>query len=207
MPAAASPRPAPSSASRSGTTSAPGSSSPATQPSPTSRNSSLSVAQQPNPPGLLPLLRKNRSRNRECDQRIRQVPVRSAWDPYFSPPIQGGATQPPGSAPPSCHGGQQIVLGNDAIAVPHQIKQHVEHLWFERDPRAALSQLAPVCIEAVFTKDEFHRASSQVSIARRISQELSCASQRQINRSSKSWGERRGTIPDRLTTGVIDRAG
>src|SRR5713101_10166407 len=56
MPSSASPRPAPSSASRSGTTSAPGSSSPATQPSPTSRNSSLSVAQQPNPPGLLPLL-------------------------------------------------------------------------------------------------------------------------------------------------------
>src|ERR1700688_3661574 len=57
MPSSASPRPAPSSASRSGTTSAPGSSSPATQPSPTSRNSSLSVAQQPNPPGLLLLLR------------------------------------------------------------------------------------------------------------------------------------------------------
>src|SRR5260370_12945281 len=57
MPSSASPRPAPSSASRSGTTSAPGSLSPETQPSPTSRNSSLSVAQQPNPPGLLPLLR------------------------------------------------------------------------------------------------------------------------------------------------------
>src|SRR5437660_553972 len=58
MPSSASPRPAPSSASRSGTTSAPGSLSPETQPSPTSRNSSLSVAQQPNPPGLLPLLPK-----------------------------------------------------------------------------------------------------------------------------------------------------
>ena len=50
---------------------------------------------------------------------------------------------------------QEIVLADDAFAVPNQVDQEVEDLRFERDPLAAPPEFAPINVKHMIGKDKF----------------------------------------------------
>jgi hypothetical protein len=65
------------------------------------------------------------------------------------------------------HRFQQVVLADDAIAVPNQIDQEIKDLRFERDQLGAPPELPPVNIKRVIAKDKYHgRSPKAVRIGR-----------------------------------------
>jgi len=52
--------------------------------------------------------------------------------------------------------GYQVVLADDAIAVPDEINQKIEDLRFDRNQIGAAPQFAPVDVKVMLTKENFH---------------------------------------------------
>jgi len=50
----------------------------------------------------------------------------------------------------------QIVLGHHPIAILHQVDQHVENLWFERDLFRASPELSPFSVQDIVAKNKLH---------------------------------------------------
>ena len=71
---------------------------------------------------------------------------------------QGGLRHDP-AAP---HRGDEIVLGDDAIAVLNEANQQIEHLRLDGDGFGAAMQLAPVGVEQVIGKDKLHAAAPNI---------------------------------------------
>ena len=88
---------------------------------------------------------------------------------------------------------QQIVLGDDAVAIADQVHQQVEHLRFQRDRFAAPPQFAALHVEHMIGKAKLHPSPAAVL------KQQSRASQGTIKRVSKSFS-RRGA---QLSTGSI----
>src|SRR5262249_12821420 len=64
----------------------------------------------------------------------------------------------------------EIVLGDDAVAILHQVDQEVEYLRLDGNALGAAAQLATVGIERVIVKEELHVAP-QIALPSR-SQEI-----------------------------------
>jgi len=64
---------------------------------------------------------------------------------------------------------QEIVLADDAFAVPNQVDQEVEDLRFERDPLAVPPELAPIDVKQVIGKDKFQFQSPGADRVARVS--------------------------------------
>src|SRR5262249_60010375 len=73
--------------------------------------------------------------------------------------------------PPVPHGGEKIVLGNDAVAVADRVLEKVEDLRLERDQRTTTPQLASRRIQ----REIFKRVEQMYYSARRWEQHLNCA--------------------------------
>jgi hypothetical protein len=49
-----------------------------------------------------------------------------------------------------------VILGDDALAVAHQMNQHIEHLRPDRDRLGSAAELPPIRIEHVLSEHNLH---------------------------------------------------